>query len=352
MKIINEIEKRIKNLRKIIKEKGVNGFLIIKPKNILYLTGKETGISLITENSAELWVKDLYREIYSNFYEHQNYPLRVKSLEKNAIKEYVKRKKFKNLLVESDLKIENLKNLKKELKKVRLIPTDLMKKIRMVKSVYEISQLKKSAEIAKIGMKKAYEIIKEDIKEIDAATEIEAEIRKFGSEEPPFGSGMLLSSGINSANIHAIPKRKKIRNNSLVVVDLGAKFNGYYSDFTRTIKVGKFKDKKEKDIFEFVKNLEFEVIDMIEEGMKFTTLYEFAENEIKKKGYKFYHSLGHGIGLEIHELPNISSTEKEVIREGMVFTIEPGIYIPKKFGVRFEDMVLVKNNKVQVLTKI
>ncbi len=234
--------------------------------------------------------------------------------------------------------------------KVKLVSTDVLRRVRTVKSAYEIEQLKKAAEIARLGMEEAYQVIHGGVREIDAVAEIEAQIRKLGSEEPPFGGGALLSSGKNSANIHALSGNKKIKKNSLVVVDLGAKINGYYSDMTRTIKLGKLKKRDEK-IFDFVRELELRAIGRVKEGMKAKEIHDFVEKEIQKRGYKFYHNTGHGIGLEVHELPNLGPDSEDVIQEGMVFTIEPGIYLPGKFGVRFEDTILLRNGKVEILTK-
>jgi len=204
-------------------------------------------------------------------------------------------------------------------------------------------------------MEKAYEIInniekdKKGMREIDIAAEIEYEIRRAGSETPPFGEGMLLASGQNSADIHAHSRQNLITRNSVVVVDLGAKYSGYYSDMTRTILTGEL-NSSDKNLLEFVRNLEHECIDRLYEGMPATELYEFAEKKIKGRGFKFYHSLGHGVGLDVHELPNIGPESEDVLKSGMVFTIEPGIYIPKKFGIRFEDMVLLKKNGIDILT--
>jgi len=343
-----ELENRIKILRNTLGQEKISALLITNPKNVLYLTGKDSGSVLITKNSEELWVKDFYREIYSDFYRQNSYPLEIFHGDRDSFIRYVKRKKFKNLWIEN-ISVESFKTLKKELK-TNLRITDILREIRAVKSKYEIEQLIKSANVAKKAMRKAYDVVKEGVKETDAIAEIEAVIRKLGSEEPPFGDGALLSSGKDSANIHAIPKMKKIEKNSSVVVDLGAKINGYYSDMTRTIKVGNLNVKDEK-IFEFVKDLEMIVIDKIGKGMNAKTLHKFADSEIGKMGYKFHHFLGHGVGLEVHELPNFSPDSEDVLKSGMVFTIEPGIYIPNKFGVRFEDMMLLDKNKVRILTR-
>lgn len=350
---LKEIKGRIRRIRARMEEKGVGALFLSGQKNILYTTGKESGRVLLTRDEAILFLKELYKEIDFEFYFQKNYGFEIREIDnkKKSIVKTIKKLKIKKLCVEN-LMIEEFNKLKKELK-ISLIPTNLVESVRAIKSAYEISLLKKSANIAKKGMNKAYEIVKPDIREIDAVAEIEFFLRKMGSEKPSFESGALLSSGKNSANIHALSTTKKIKKNSFVIVDLGACFHGYHSDMTRTIKIGPSSlNKKDELLFEFVKNLELVTIDKIKEDMKAKEIHNFIENEIKRIGYKFYHSSGHGIGLDIHELPNINNDSKDILKEGMVFTIEPGIYLPKKFGIRFEDMVLIKKGgRIEILTK-
>ncbi|MEM4347658.1 MAG: Xaa-Pro peptidase family protein [Candidatus Altiarchaeota archaeon] len=353
--LMEEVKKRKENLKIFIEKNKIPAILITNKRNVFYLTGKPFGNLLLTKNLELLFLDELHGKIHNEFYHQKGYAFEISLIEKDKFF-----KKLIAILNEGRVKTlfldntnsEFLRNLKRKLK-VNLKTTEIVREMRAIKSEYEIFSLRKSANIAKKVMKKAYSIIREGVKETDAIAEIEAMIRKLGSEEPPFGNGALLSSGKDSAEIHPILRKgKKIKENCFVVLDLGAKINGYYSDMTRTMKISDLSTEDEK-IFEFVKNLEIEIIDKVDDGIKAKELHKFAENEIKKLGYKFYHSLGHGIGLDVHELPNLSSDSKDVLSKGMVFTIEPGIYIPKKFGVRFEDMILLnKKGKAEILTKI
>ena len=124
----------------------------------------------------------------------------------------------------------------------------------------------------------------------------------------------------------------------------------YFSDMTRTLKVGQTR-LLENRVFEFVKNLQSELIDQIYNGISAGEIQDIVEKEYKKNGYKVMHPTGHGVGLEIHEPPYIGLNSKEVISENVVFTIEPGVYLPKKFGVRFEDTILMKKNRCEILTR-
>jgi len=203
--------------------------------------------------------------------------------------------------------------------------------------------LEKSARIALLAMRKAESMDPVGMTELELAAEIEYEIRKNGSESTPFGSGIICLSGKNTKYIHAFPSEKKIQDGDLLVLDMGAVYNGYNSDMTRTLEIGGV-GKEEREIAEFTKNLKEEALDGIEVGGKISEIHKFIEDKIKKKGHKFYHLSGHGVGLEIHEKPSISPQKLDVFQKGMAFTIEPGIYT-KSFGARSEDTIILDNKK-------
>ncbi len=342
MDTMREIGKRIGNLRGSLEREGVDAILLSNPSNLRYLTGNETGRALISKDIAVLWLRELYMDIYSFSREFD-----VRAEEKDAIRHYIEKSGIKKLAIEN-IPI-NLYERRKEEFHIELIPTNIVERLRAVKSGYEIEFLRNSAGIAKKGMNRAKEFIRDGTNELDAVAEIEYTIRKSGSESPPFGEGMLLASGPGGANIHAHAGMKKIREGEIVVVDLGARVKGYYSDMTRTIPVGK-PDPLAEEILQFTENLEAEAIDRIHPGITAGEIHDFVNRKIEDRGYKLYHSTGHGVGLDIHELPNIGPKSEDVLQEGMVFTIEPGVYVPKKFGVRFEDMLLLGRNKVEILT--
>jgi Xaa-Pro aminopeptidase len=348
MFVSTEFRDRVRRVHRAMGTLGVKAFLVSSPRNVLYLTGKDTGRVLLTNEGDFLYVRDLYKELYSSLYCSQGYPFEVRVFEKGVIKEALKEFGVRKLFVE-DISYSSFVSLGKDLV-LRLGTTDLVERQRMVKSQAEIEVLRKSCGIALKGMRRAQQVLKPGVSEIDALSEVEYIIRKNGSDAPPFDDGMLLSSGAGSADVHAKAGRRKIKLGTTVVVDLGARNQGYHSDMTRTFKIGRVNGKK-KDLLEFVDNLKNEAIDMLRPGIKAADVHSFIESEIEKKGYKFYHSSGHGVGLNIHELPNIGKDSKDTLKENMVFTIEPGIYIPNELGVRFEDTVLLKKNKAEVLTR-
>jgi len=350
MNLKKELISRIKKIRERMEEQKIDAFLVQKPKNLLYLAGIESGNMLLTPYEANLWVNELdYAIINSSFKDYADFnifPIKDRKERIEGIKDCVRGLKPGNIGVEN-ISFTYYSKLKKDLKP-DLITSDIIEKTRQVKSEYEIRLLKKSAGIGKIGLEKAYEVVRNGISELEAVAEVEYAVRKAGSETPPFHEGALLASGSNASNIHSYASDKKIREGEMVVVDLGARYKGYYSDMTRTIPVGKL-GKEEQEVFELVKNLELETIDHIGVDMKASEVYEFVEKRIRDSGYMLHHAAGHGIGLDVHELPSLSSDPDDILREGMVFTIEPGIYKAKKFGARFEDMVLLTWKGCEVL---
>ncbi|ODS34946.1 MAG: hypothetical protein A7316_04760 [Candidatus Altiarchaeales archaeon WOR_SM1_86-2] len=352
MNLKKELTSRIKKIRARMEEQKIDAFLVQKPKNLLYLAGMESGNMLLTPDEANLWVNELdYSNVNSSFKNYADFnifPIRDygKAKRIEAVGDYIKGLRPGNIGVEN-ISFASYGKLKQELKS-DLISGDIIEKTRQVKSEYEIGLLRNSAGIGKIGLEKAYEVVGGGISELDAVSEIEYAVRKAGSETPPFHEGALLASGSNAASIHAYASDKKIREGEMVVVDLGARYRGYYSDMTRTIPIGKL-NKDERKVLEFVKNLKSETIDYIREGMKASDVHKFVEKRIKKLGYNFYHAAGHGIGLDVHELPSLGPDSDDVLKEGMVFTVEPGIYKAGKFGVRFEDMVVLTGKGCEVL---
>ena len=242
MNLKKELTSRTKKIQGQLENQKIDAFLIQTPKNLLYLSGIESAIMLLTPDQTSLWVNELNYEIFNDsFKNHENLNIflikdygKAKRIE--AVKAYIKKLKLKNIGTEN-INFTFYSKLKKELK-ADIAASDIIEKARQVKSNYEIELLKESAKIAKVGIERAYEVVKDGITELDAISEIEYAIRGAGSETPPFHEGALLASGSNAAGIHAYASGKKIREGELVVVDLGARYKGYYSDMTRTIPVG------------------------------------------------------------------------------------------------------------------
>jgi Xaa-Pro aminopeptidase len=193
--------------------------------------------------------------------------------------------------------------------------------------------------------------IRVGMRERAIALRLDERLKKHGSRQIPFD--IIVSSGPNSAMPHAKPNERKLQRGDLVIIDWGGEANGYFSDMTRTFVLrGDHAVSKPKEIYNIVLEANRKAISSVTHGLQTKEVDTAARDFIKDAGYGefFGHGTGHGVGLRVHEDPRITWIRSEIIRENMVFTIEPGIYIPGLGGVRIEDMVVVKQNGCKVLT--
>ncbi len=199
---------------------------------------------------------------------------------------------------------------------------------------------------------KCFEYIIDEIKIGMTEKEIASKMDNFmlsnGAEKLSFDT--IVGSGINSSQIHSTPTEKKIEYGDIILLDYGCVLNGYCSDTSRTIFVGEVKEKYKK-IYDIVLASQLKAIDEILSGMTCNEADATARDYILENGYNFNHALGHGVGKEVHELPIISPKHNEMLENNTVFSIEPGIYIENEFGVRIEDTVVLKNGRVETLSK-
>lgn len=225
---------------------------------------------------------------------------------------------------------------------------ELLLELRKIKSEQELAWLKRSAEIAVKGMRRAAELVEVGRTELEIAAEAEHAMRLAGSGGTPFST--IVASGRNSWLPHAVATHKKLRGGELLFVDLGATFEGYASDMTRTFAVGP--TPKQKRLVELVKRAQAAAMTRVKGGVRASVVDETARKIISRGGYARFclHGAGHGVGMEIHEPPSLSPTSKDILENGMVITVEPGVYVPGVGGARWEDMVQVTKNGHKLLT--
>jgi Xaa-Pro dipeptidase len=232
----------------------------------------------------------------------------------------------------------------------KLEPADsIVREIRKTKDPHEIKLIREACKLTSEGMQVAFDTIKAGIKEKQAAAEIEYAMRKKGSDGTGFDT--IIASGAASAFPHGSCSDRTIREGDLVVVDLGATYNFYRSDMTRTFTAGKPSEKQRK-IYETVKLAHQKAFQTIKSNILAKQVDAAARQTIEAAGYGefFVHNLGHGVGLEIHEAPTLSPDSKDILTAGNVITDEPGIYLPGYGGVRIEDTVLVTQDGAEKLT--
>jgi len=226
---------------------------------------------------------------------------------------------------------------------------NLIHAMRIIKDPQEIQNIRQACNLASVGMQVAFDTIKPGVKEKQAAAEIEYAMREKGADGTSFDT--IIASGAVSAFPHGSCSDRTISEGDLVVVDLGATYNFYRSDMTRTFTAGKPSEKQRK-IYETVKLAHQKALQTIKPNIPAREVDNTARRTIEAAGYGeyFVHNLGHGVGLEIHEAPTLSPDSKDVLTTGNVITDEPGIYLPGYGGVRIEDTVLVTVKGVEKLT--
>lgn len=225
---------------------------------------------------------------------------------------------------------------------------DTINNMREVKSAEEIEKITEAQRITDLAFDHMLKMLTPNMTENDVAAELEYVMRKNGAQDKSFET--IAVSGKKSSMPHGVPSNVKL-SKGFLTMDFGALFDGYHSDMTRTVSIGKA-DEEMKKLYNTVLNAQLSALEMLKAGVKGADADKVARDIIyvDYKGY-FGHSLGHGVGLEIHERPNLSPMSEKILVPGNIVTVEPGIYIPDKYGCRIEDMVLITENGIMNFTK-
>jgi Xaa-Pro aminopeptidase len=242
--------------------------------------------------------------------------------------------------------------LQKLAKETELIPLeDEIKNLRAAKDVQELALIRTAINISSNAFLHITEMLREGALEGEIAREMEFFMKTNGAEA--LGFDIIVASGKRSALPHGRASGKRVEKGDFILIDFGSRFEGYHSDQTRTLVCGKPSSEQEK-VYQVVKEAHDKAIELIRPGIPIHEVDEAARGHIRKCGYGEYfgHGLGHGIGLAVHEDPFVNSENKGLVQEGMVFTVEPGIYIPDWGGVRIEDMVRVTPKGAEILTDL
>jgi len=349
--------KRLRKLRTSIAENGLDAILISQPENRRYLSGfiGSSGWLLISGQNAILATD--FRYVAQAKGELPDFEIiRTKGELCDWLPGLVSDLGWHKLGFEANfISYEGYHKLSEVMKtkqvNIELVPTTgIVEQLRSIKEPEELGFITKAVELVDAAFEQAKAIIRPGMTEKEAAWEIEKILRQEGSEGIPFE--IIVASGPNSALPHARPTAKTIRSDEPVLIDMGAKINGYCSDFTRTLFLGKA-DKMFREIYNIVLKAQTTAIEGIESGMDASQADRLARSIIEQAGYgdAFGHGLGHGVGLAVHEFPMLGPSSSDLLADGTVFTIEPGIYLAGQGGVRIEDMVVLENGKARVLTK-
>jgi len=333
-----------------MKESQIEAFVIFKFVNVTYITGftGDDSAAFVTSDKAIFITDARYTEQAAN---------QVKGFEikehkhgiKEILKEYVENLKISRLAFEGSLSYKQYSDLKDFLGIELVMANDLIETLRMTKDESEIENIKKAQDITDKAFSHILNFIKVGMSERDVALEMEFYMKKLGAQDLSFDT--IVASGKRSSLPHGVASNKIIEKGDLVTLDFGCKYNGYCSDMTRTIIMGKATE-KQREIYNIVLEAQENAIKHIKAGVTGKEGDNYARSIIEKKGYGKYfgHSLGHGVGLEVHESPSLSFKNEEPLKQNSIVTVEPGIYISDFGGVRIEDMVLLKEDKVINLT--
>lgn len=345
---------KLTRIRKTLEELNIAGLLITNATNRRYLTGftGSAGVVLITKNEAFFLTDFRYGKQAKeqvNHYEtiiYQSSRLMVESLLEQIQKTNIQRLGF-----EADDVSFNFYTQLKKLGSEELVPTTkVIERLRMVKTEAEVSSIRKAAEISDAAFTYIQGVIRPGVSEKKIAAELDYFMKKQGAENGAFA--YIVASGARGALPHGMASNKKIEQGDMVTLDYGAVYNGYVSDMTRTLAVGE-PEVKLIEIYDIVNEALSLTLEEIKVGMTAKEVDSIARDYIGEKGYGDYfgHGLGHGIGLNVHEDPFFSQSGEDILQEGMVVTIEPGIYLPEVGGVRIEDDLLIKEDGNEILTK-
>ena len=342
---------KLRWLREKMKMLDLQGMIISNPVNIRYLTGIiAEGILLITRKENIFLTDSRYIEevnsiltIDSGIIVHKFNDYTTDEFENFFLfcenvgfeEDYVTYSKYKEFM--HKYKVNSLQETEKVIEKQRMIKDD-----------EEISNLQRACYITDKCFEHLLDFIKVGQTEKEIAFEIEKFFKTNGAEGNSFDP--IVAAGKNSSKPHAVPTDKKIDVGEPITIDMGCIYNGYCSDMTRTIFVG-YVPEAIKPVYDLVLKNQLQTEKELKEGANIKTISKMVENDFKLHNFELVHALGHGVGLDIHESPVISSKNDNILKEKMVITNEPGIYVPGKYGVRIEDTVLITKAGCTSLTK-
>lgn len=342
---------KLSKLRSALEEHQIDALLITSGHNRRYITDftGTAGVAIVSKDQAVFITDFRYTEQAAkqiqNFEIVQHTKTMLEEVSVQLEKMNVKKVGFEK----DDMSYAMFESYKKAVN-TELVPVSgLIEKIRLIKTPQEITIIKAAADIAEAAFEHILTFIAPGKTELEVSNELEFFMRKQGATSSSFD--IIVASGLRSALPHGVATDKVIEKGDFVTLDFGALYNGYVSDVTRTVAVGEPSEKL-KEIYQVVLDAQLLSLEKIKPGMTGIEADAIARDYIKSKGYgeAFGHSLGHGIGLEVHEGPGLSFRSETVLEEGMVITIEPGIYLPGIGGVRIEDDAVVTATGLEKLT--
>jgi len=358
------IAARVKRCCAVLAERQLDALIVVDPADVSYLTGfgGEDSVLVLTRNRRVLVTDSRY-----TIQARQECPGLALHIRKDdmpgAVAQVLQRlkqrsRKIFTIGIEADhIILSQYRTYRRSIKKGLRSIKPLVPVLRQNKDAYEITQIRKAIRVAQDAMTTILEEASVGKTERELAARLEYEMARRGSTAPAFGT--IVAVGVHAAQPHAVPGKAKWRQNQSILFDWGATVNGYRSDLTRCFVLGRIRPVF-ADAYQRLLEAQLVAIDEVRDGVPLEQVDNAARKLLKRSKWPIYgHGTGHGLGLKIHESPFLKPPikgakrgDKDVLREGMVITIEPGIYVPGRFGMRIEDDVLVTKRGANVLTSL
>lgn len=334
----------------------VDGYVVLSEFNRYYFTDFHSsfGILIATKEKGYYITDNRYGEVCKNHFAGTSVEAIIASTGKEAYeiaKNIVFDNNVKTLGFEDVMSVREFEELKEYIPVNYVAKGKYFEVLRSVKTDEEVEKIAKIMEISSKAFEKALGNFKVGMTEKELCAALNYQIYNLGADSLAFET--IVASGTNGSKPHAVPSDKKVEKGEMVTFDFGGRLNGYCADITRTIAFGKLSEEQEK-LYNTVKEGQAIGLSSVKVGATGGEVDSVVREFFRSKGLDkyFIHSLGHGVGVEIHELPRLSPGFETVLEENMIVTVEPGLYIPDKYGVRIEDTVCVGKNGIRNLAKI
>ena len=344
------IRKRIRAVRRELKKRGIDGLILTKPANVTYTTGflGDDSWALITKGGVYLLTDSRYIEQAQKECSCSKIIQHISSLAEAVANLAKKLKSAQTVAIEKSASLAQFESLKKHVKARIKTAANIIETVRSVKDSSEIAAIKVAASKSAQALRQTLPYIKPCTTESELAGMLDFQIRRLGATN---SFDTIVAFGPNASRPHHQPGRRKLKSKDTVLLDFGARYKGYCSDITRCFVLGR-PSKFYLKVYDVVQQAQAAAMKMVKAGAKVTGVDAAARELIRKSDLPVYgHGTGHGFGLEIHESPFLKAKSSEKLKAGQVITIEPGIYLPGKLGVRIEDDVLVTETGYRILTR-
>ncbi len=346
------IKRRVKTIRRLLNKKKTGSLVVTKPPNVTYTTGFMGGDSwvVITGRAVYLLTDSRYTEQAQGECRGCQIIERSAALPEAAAKLLRRLKSARAAAIEKSATLADFEALRKETGRQLKIAANVVEDARSSKDGSEISAIRAAGRIAAQALKQTRRYIKAGISESELAGRLDFQIRKLGAQT---SFETIVAFGANASRCHHQPSGKRLKRSDYILIDFGVRYKGYCCDLTRCLVVGRPRNiELYKNVYDAVEKAQAAAIKMVKAGVAIKRVDSAAREVIAKHGLPVYgHGTGHGLGIEIHENPFLNAESKGKLEAGQIITIEPGVYIPGKLGVRIEDDIFVTQTGYKILTR-